>query len=180
MLSREDQDLAYGDSLPEAQAQLADNPTARRVLEEAGDQDISAADFFELYAEAIEHERERREAYEAQVPSSVRHELRELLDYFEWQSSEDITLWPQWGLRSLAMLAPIYVASGILGPSEEDLERALKTKKPYQAWGWWRGLGQAIFAGVSDKEVAATFDLSPRLAARYRHFLMRDSEKQAA
>lgn len=143
---------------------LLDAPLARETLAELGEQDYDAADFFELYGSKIEARVELRRR-PGPVADSTRVELLELLSYFQDEPALDYRLWPHRALRALAMVAPIQVAMGLLGISEDALELAIRSQRPNKDWQWWRDLGEAILTG--SLTIGTDFDLTPRAVHKY-------------
>jgi hypothetical protein len=146
---------------------LSDVPLARESLAALGDQDFSAADFFESYGAKIEEAGERPE-----LPflPEIRRELLDLIAYFEAEHDPDYRAWPQAGLRAFAMLAPIHVAEGVLWIKADLLERAIRSARPNEGWAWWHALGRAILDDAPD--IAGRFDLTERAVRKYKTFLV--------
>jgi hypothetical protein len=156
---------------------LQDSPLAQATLAELGDEDYSAADFFESYAAKIEGQGEPLD----QGPASLqaRAELGYLLDYFYPAPPDvDYRLWPHKGLRVLAMLAPIEVAVGILGVPFVELQGAIRSQRPNKPWEWWHALGRSILSDSST--IAEDYGLTPRAVRTYTLLLIGEPWEKAS
>jgi hypothetical protein len=146
-------------------------PLARETLDELGDADFSAADFFERYAANIERAAQRAQLLKETVSPEIRDSLLSVLSFFH-NPDANIQFWPQEGLRALAMLAPIHVAEGLLGQSATLLNMALASQRPNKDWAWWYALGRAILNGRPREEIAELFALTPYGVRKYTRFLL--------
>lgn len=154
---------------------LQDVDLARRIADELGE-DASVAEFFEAYGKAIEQRAEQRAVWNEAVRPELRDQLISLLAYFERPSS-NVQAWPSDGLRALAMLAPLHVASNLLGVSASTLDYAISTRSAGATagrnWRWWRALGADLLAGeLNATQVGERYSISPRTVRRYAIFLL--------
>jgi len=152
--------------------ELAEVPLARETLRGLGSADVPPADFFEAYSRAIEERAAEREQYRQRVTPEIRRLLLDLLVYFEAPSDNPQT-WPHDGLRALAMMAPLHVASNILWIDGASLDYAITTQRPGRPWAWWRLLGADLLEGGStSQELAVRHGVSVHSIRRYALFLL--------
>jgi hypothetical protein len=152
---------------------LADIPLARETARELGEQDYSAADFFEAYTQKIDSRNQT--GWTTQACQEARSCMLQALDYFR-DPDPDMKRWPHDALRVFAMLAPRHVISGLLWINENLLEQAIQSQRPNKPWAWWYDLGRALLAGESRKTIAERFGLSYQMAKRYSLFLLGPSQ----
>lgn len=143
-------------------------------------QDFTAEEFFTAYGQAIEQRAEARVTWNRNVRPELRDVLVSLLAYFE-NPSPNVQAWPSDGLRALAMLAPLHVASNVLGVDATTLDYAISTRSAGNGagrtggrnWRWWRSLGADLLAGeLNASELGLRYAVSPRTVRRYAHFLL--------
>jgi hypothetical protein len=156
---------------------LHDIGLARSVADELGDT-IEPSQFFEAYGKAIEARAEQRATatWNERVRPELRPLLVDLLDYFRDPDS-NVQHWPSEGLRALAMLAPLGVASNLLGVSASTLDYAVSARSAGRTsgrnWRWWRALGADLLAGeLNASELADRYSISSRQVRRYAVFLL--------
>jgi hypothetical protein len=154
---------------------LEDIGLARSVADELGDA-VTPDQFFEAYGRAIEARAETRTAWNPRVRRELRAELVDLLAYFR-DPSPNVQDWPTDGLRALAMLAPLHVASNLLAVDASSLDYAISTRSAGGAkgrnWRWWRSLGADLLAGeLNASQLGERYRISARTVRRYAVFLL--------
>lgn len=160
-------------------AVLCDIDLAKAVAVGLGE-DYTAEEFFAAYGEAIEQRASARVTWNRNVRPELRDVLVSLLAYFE-NPSPNVQAWPSEGLRALAMLAPLHVASNLLGVDAVTLDYAISTRGAGNGasrtggrnWRWWRSLGADLLAGdLSATQLGERYGVSSRTVRRYARFLL--------
>lgn len=158
---------------------LFDIDLARSVARQLGG-DHTAEEFFTAYGKAIEERAEARITWNRNVRPELRDQLISLLAYFE-DPSPNVQAWPSAELRVLAMLAPLHVASNLLGVDPVGLDYAISTRSAGNGsggtfgrnWRWWRSLGADLLAGeLNASELGLRYAISPRTVRRHAVHLL--------